>query len=162
VVTNKLPCTLEQLYSGCKKKMKITKRVRDSATGDFGAAEKVLDIEVQAGWKEGTKMTFPGEGDDPPDGGPAQDVVFVIQEKPHAYFSRSGDDLVYKAKIPAGTMQKGLKITVPHLDGRSIAVQTAPGELRHGSSKTIAGEGMPIRKQPGSKGNMIIKFEVQK
>jgi len=152
-----LPCTLEQLYTGCIRKMKITKRMVSADGGGFQPAEKILEVEVQAGWKKGTKITFPGEGDDQLGGG-AQDLVFVIEEKPHEYFIRDGDDLVYKAKIPSSSAQKDLKITVPHLDGRSITVTMSSAELR----KVIIGEGMPIRKMPGSKGNMIIHLEVQR
>ena len=60
VVTNKLPCSLEQLYAGCTKKMKITKTVV-APSGVENKVEKVLDVVVQPGWKKGTKITFPGE-----------------------------------------------------------------------------------------------------
>jgi len=162
VVNNTLNCTLEQLYAGCTKKMKITKTVVENVTGQQSRVEKVLDIEVQPGWKKGTKITFAGEGDDPGEGGRAQDIVFTIEEKLHSYFSRDGDNLIFKAKVTSAQASKGLKITVPHLDGRNVTVHTTAGEVSHGRLKVIAGEGMPIRKQPGAFGNMIIKFEVQR
>ena len=54
-----------------------------------------------------------------------------------------------------------MKITVPHLDGRGIVVEVPAGSVRHGATQTVAGEGMPIRKKPGTKGDMIVKFDVE-
>jgi len=140
--------------------MKITKTVVDKATREERRVEKVLDVVVQAGWKKGTKVTFTGEGDDPGDGGKAQDIVFMIEEKPHQYFKREGDDLIFKAKLSSAQAAKGIKITVPHLDGRSVVVQVSTGEVKHAGTKVIKGEGMPIRKAPGTNGDMIIEFDV--
>jgi DnaJ-class molecular chaperone len=46
-----------------------------------------VDIDACIGWKAGTKVTFKGAGDELP-GKPAQDIQFVIEEKPHAVFKR--------------------------------------------------------------------------
>ena len=40
--------------------------------------DKVLSINVKPGWKSGTKITFPKEGDQHPGRTPA-DIVFVIK-----------------------------------------------------------------------------------
>lgn len=42
----------------------------------------------------------PGKGDQEP-GRPADDLVFVVSEKPHERFTRSGNDLVGAAAAPA-------------------------------------------------------------
>jgi DnaJ family protein A protein 2 len=55
---------------------------------------------------------------------------------------------------------KGLKITVPHMDGRQVTVQVTAGDVRHNGTKVIQGEGMPIRKKPGSKGDMRVIYDV--
>lgn len=39
-----------------------------------------------------------GKGDELP-GRPAQDLVFVVRQKPHAVFTRDGDDLVATLRI---------------------------------------------------------------
>jgi DnaJ-class molecular chaperone len=43
---------------------------------------KVLTVTIKPGWKKGTKITFPCEGDEGPNQVPA-DVVFVLVESPH-------------------------------------------------------------------------------
>lgn len=83
-----LSLSLEKILTGCTKNMKITKKVLRN--GRFDREEKVLTINVRPGWKEGTKITFPKEGDQSANKIPA-DVVFVIKDKPHKFFKREGE-----------------------------------------------------------------------
>ena len=71
---------------------------RYTPEGQLLDATKVLSINVKPGWKKGTKITFPCEGDEGPTNIPA-DVVFTVTEKPHAHFVREGSSLIFKAKI---------------------------------------------------------------
>jgi DnaJ-class molecular chaperone len=86
-------CSLEELYCGCTKKLKIRRKIFD-ARGGFQEEEKVVAIEVRPGWKSGTKVTFPGMSDQRA-GEQAGDVVVTIEEKEHDYLKREGDNLVY-------------------------------------------------------------------
>ena len=78
--------------------MKITRKVLGSDGRSVRSEEKVLSIEVKPGWKEGTKVTFPREGDQRVGTIPA-DVVFVIKDKKHPLFTRAGADIKYHIKI---------------------------------------------------------------
>ena len=60
--------------------------------------DKILTIDIKAGWKAGTKITFPKEGDQTPNNVPA-DIIFVIKDKPHPMFTRDGSDIKYKASL---------------------------------------------------------------
>ncbi len=55
-------------------------------------------MEVKKGWKEGTKITFPREGDETPTKHPA-DVVFVVKDKPHPGNKRDGSDIFILQKL---------------------------------------------------------------
>lgn len=68
-IVHKLALTLEELYSGTEKKMKITKSVFE--TSEVVKVEKLLTIQVKPGWRSGTKITFPQEGDQRPGVEPA-------------------------------------------------------------------------------------------
>jgi len=92
-----LPCSLEELFNGCTKRLKITRK-RFTPEGDLVDEDKIVTINVKPGWKKGTKITFPCEGDEKPNVIPA-DVVFVITEQEHDYFGREGNNLVYNSKI---------------------------------------------------------------
>jgi len=145
-VTHTLPCSLDELYKGTMKRIKITNN-----TG----ASNVLEIGVQPGWKKGTKVRFANEGDTLNDGS-VQDVVFLIDEKPHGWFERHGDDLHYKAKLSAQQARKGVKVTIPTLDGRQVKLETTA--VANGKKKVFKGEGMP--KRSGGKGDMVVEFRV--
>jgi DnaJ-class molecular chaperone len=123
-----------------------------------GDHQKVLEIPVKAGWKAGTTVTFEKEGDEEPGVIPA-DIVFVVAEKPHDRFKRDGNDLVYTARI---TLKQALcdhTETVKTLDGRTLSVPCNE-VISPGFSKRVSGEGMPISKQPGSKGDLVVKFTI--
>ena len=96
-VTHDLQVSLEDIYSGTTKKMKITRNVI-APDGREYKEDKMLTVAVKPGWKEGTKITFPGEGDRHQSRQPA-DIIFVIKDKPHPTFSRSGSHIKYKANV---------------------------------------------------------------
>ena len=93
-----LNVSLEDINKGTTKRMKITRNVLNPDGRTTKVENKVLTIQVKPGWKEGTKITFPKEGDQSPNKIPA-DIVFVVKDKPHQTFTRSGSDLKYKATL---------------------------------------------------------------
>ena len=58
--------TLEEVYNGCTKKMKISRRVLNDDGHTTSTREKILTINVKKGWREGTRITFSKEGDQGP------------------------------------------------------------------------------------------------
>ncbi|KFV46735.1 DnaJ subfamily B member 5, partial [Tyto alba] len=97
-VVHELKVSLEEIYHGSTKRMKITRR-RLSADGwTMWTEDKILNIVIKGGWKEGTKITFPKEGDATPDNIPA-DIIFILKDKPHLHFKRDGTNVVYIANI---------------------------------------------------------------
>ncbi|KPP61178.1 DnaJ subfamily B member 4-like, partial [Scleropages formosus] len=101
----------------------------------------ILTVEVKRGWKEGTKITFPKEGDETPTNIPA-DVVFVIKDKPHPVFRREGSDIALC----------GCTVNVPTLDSRTVAV-TLQDVVQPGMKKRVPGEGLPLSKSPETRGD---------
>lgn len=97
-ITHDLLVSLEDVLKGVTKKMKITRKVLNPDGRSTRSEDKVLTVEVKPGWKEGTKVTFPKEGDQTPNNIPA-DIVFVIKDKSHPLFKRDGSDIRYKARI---------------------------------------------------------------
>ena len=78
IVERPLPVTLEELYKGARKKMRIKRKTFDPSTGKRNVEEKTLDMEVKPGWKAGTKIKFKGVGDQ--EEGGTQDMHFIISE----------------------------------------------------------------------------------
>ncbi|KAH0756796.1 hypothetical protein KY290_020289 [Solanum tuberosum] len=157
-VENTLPCSLEELYKGSKRKMKISRIVLDG-TGKPTTIEEVLAIHIKPGWKKGTKITFPEKGNHEPGAAPG-DLIFVIDEKPHDVFKRDGNDLVINQKISLVDALAGKTINLTALDGRELTIPITD-VVKPGHEQKIPNEGMPISKEPGKKGNLRIKFEVK-
>ena len=150
--------SLEELVSGCTKKMKISRKVYDER-GTFMNEEKILTVNVKPGWKAGTKITFPKEGDRKPGIVPA-DVVFIVKDKRHAKFSRdSSNNLIYTAKISLRDSLTGGQVEVPTLDGREIKL-SLNGIVCPDSTRRILGEGLPLPKNPSKRGDLIVKYHV--
>jgi DnaJ family protein B protein 4 len=112
-------------------------------------------VEIKPGYKPGTKIRFPNEGDERP--GSTQDIVFVVKEKEHQYYKRDGDDLVYTANINLSQALVGIKITLPTLDGRNLEIQITD-VISPNYVHRVRGEGMPGKK---AKGDLKIKFNIR-
>lgn len=156
-VETRLPCTLEELFKGTRKKMPISRTILDQ----FGKAKKVeeiLKIDIKPGWKKGTKITFPEKGDQEAGHAPA-DLIFVIEEKPHSVFRRDGNDLVAKQKITLLEALTGKTLTLLTLEGRPLTIPIA-GVVKPGHEIVVKDHGMPFSKDPSKKGNLTIKFEI--
>ncbi|XP_009328686.1 PREDICTED: dnaJ homolog subfamily B member 5 isoform X1 [Pygoscelis adeliae] len=97
-VIHELKVSLEEIYHGSTKRMKITRRRLNADGRTMRTEDKILNIVIKRGWKEGTKITFPKEGDATPDNIPA-DIVFILKDKPHSHFKRDGTNVVYTANI---------------------------------------------------------------
>ncbi|KAB1220720.1 hypothetical protein CJ030_MR3G002931 [Morella rubra] len=156
-IESKLVCSLEELYKGCRKKMRIARSVPD----EFGrpkTVEEILKIDIKPGWKKGTKITFPEKGNQEPGVTPA-DLIFVVDEKPHAFYKRDGNDLVVDQKISLLEALTGVTLNLTTLDGRNLAVSMT-NIVKPGHEMVIPNEGMPNSKEPTKRGDLIIKFDI--
>ena len=150
--------SLEDLYKGVTKRLKVTRKV--SGTGGR-SSDKILTVDVKPGWKAGTKIRFPREGDEYPNGA-IQDIVFTLEEKPHPTFTRRGDDLVVEVELTLVEALSGFSKTVKTLDGKTLPISASSSRvIQPGQEERFPGEGMPISKKPGQKGDLVVKFVVK-
>ncbi|KAL0375341.1 UNVERIFIED_CONTAM: DnaJsubfamily B member 13 [Sesamum radiatum] len=121
--------------------------------------EEILTIEIKPGWKKGTKITFPEKGNEQRGVIPS-DLVFIIDEKPHSVFKRDGNDLIVTQKISLVEALTGYTVQVTTLDGRNLTIPIN-NIVNPTYEEVVKGEGMPIPKEPGKKGNLRIKFNIK-
>lgn len=158
-VQRPLPCTLEELYLGATKRLKVTRRLLD-VSGNAINSEKILTINIKPGYKPGTKIRFDNEGDELPDGR-AQDIEFIIEEKPHPVFKREGDNLIYHMELTLSEALTGFTKSIKHLDGRELRVANTTNVVQPDQETRMPGEGMPVSKLPGKKGDLIVRYRVK-
>ncbi|NWR77835.1 DJB13 protein, partial [Centropus unirufus] len=157
-VERDLYLSLEDLFYGCTKKIKISRRVMNEDGKTSTIRDKILTIDVQPGWKQGTRITFEKEGDQGVNVIPA-DITFVVQEKLHPRFRRVDDNLIHVATIPLGKALVGCSVEVRTLDGRLLNIPI--NDIVHPRyCKVVPGEGMPLRQDPQSKGDLLIFFNI--
>lgn len=158
-VEHDLLVTLEDIYKGCTKKMKISRKVNPDGHG-VRLEQKLLTINVKPGWKAGTKITFQREGDQNPNKIPA-DIIFIIRDKPHSMFKRDGSNLKYTQKITLKQALCGAQFEVPLITGGSVHLDTKNEVIKPTTVKRFQGYGLPIPKEPNRKGDLLVDFEMQ-
>lgn len=153
-VTMPLTISLEDLYSGTTKKLKINRKDPSGAKGS-----KVLEIKINPGWKAGTKVNFTNEGDYQPECQARQTIQFVIEEKPHPLFKRDGNNL--KLTVPLSFKESlcGFDKDVTTIDGRRISLNRS-SPVQPSTTNLYPGLGMPISKAPGTRGDLIIDYKI--
>ncbi|XP_062908992.1 dnaJ homolog subfamily B member 13 isoform X1 [Mobula hypostoma] len=158
-IERELHLSLEDLYHGCLKKIKISRRVMNEDGHTSSIKDKILTIQVKPGWLSGTKITFPNEGDQGPNNIPS-DIIFVVKDKPHPWFCRDKNDLIYNAPIELAKALTGYTVEIETLDDRFLSIPI--NDIVHPKyTKVVPGEGMPLSKDPLKKGNLIIQFDIK-
>jgi len=123
--------------------------------------KKTLEVFVEKGMANGNKITFAGESDQAPGMEPG-DLIFVVVQKKHELFTRSGNDLIMEKTLTLHEALCGFQFTIPHMDGRVLIVKSDPGEIiKPDDVRSINGEGMPLRGNPLVKGRLFIQFKVE-
>ena len=87
VVERPLAVSLEDLFAGTTKKLKIKRKTYDPATGKQIQADRILEVPIKRGLKAGSKIKFSDVGDQVEGG--TQDLHFVVQEVRCLLFSVS-------------------------------------------------------------------------
>jgi DnaJ-class molecular chaperone len=153
-----LPCSLSELYHGTTKREKVVRTIAKE-NGQRIQSEKVFEIVVKPGWKNGTLITFHNEGDCSPGSLPG-DVCFKISQIRHPYFIREGHDIVYHCKISLAQALTGVKLNLEDMVGKKHEIlirEVISPNFEH----RLKGCGMPKPKAPTTFGDLIIRFDIQ-
>ncbi len=112
---------------------------------------------MPAGVASGNFIPLRGMGDAGPRGGPAGDLVVLIEEKPHAVFDRDGDDLRVDMPVGFPLLALGGKVDVPLVDGGRATV-SVPGGTPSGHVVRLRGKGLPSLR--GGTGDLLVRLLV--
>ena len=157
-----IDCSLNELFYGCLKKVKVSRKRIDNLSGQLEEKETVLDIMISPGDFEGKRLKFSKEGDETMDK-EAGDIIFLLREAKHPYLRRDKNDLHYTCEISLCDALTDCSIHVPTLSNRILCVP-CPEILNPESKKVIRGEGMPYfceRNQQSRRGDLVVSFRIR-
>lgn len=169
---SEIELTLEEAYRGVTRSLRISAGSLCSACNGTGIKErnfctscggtgsvpeeKVLDVKVPAGVREGSRIRLKGQGGSGLGGAPRGDLFLKVRLKPHPYFTLKGDDIETEAVIRPEQAVLGTKIPVKTVDGE-VNVTVPPGS-RHGNRLRLRGKGFPGKS--GTRGNHYIRLVI--
>jgi molecular chaperone DnaJ len=82
--------------------------------------ESTIKVNVPAGVTEGNYIPLQGQGNAGRRGGPAGDLIVVIEEEAHKHFKRNGDDIIYELWVSYPTAALGGEVEIPTLTGKAM------------------------------------------
>ena len=105
------------------------------------ARERALKVRIPLGVDEGAQMRVVGEGEGGVGGGPSGDLYVVLHVRPHAFFTRQGNELHCALPLTFSQVALGAEVDVPVLDG--VAHLKVPAGTQSGDVLRLRGKGMP-------------------
>ena len=120
--------------------------------------ERTLSVTIPAGIETGMRLRLSHEGEHGANGGPPGDLYVAVTVKPHAYFSRKGNEILYDLPVSFVTAILGGKVEVPTLKGSTIV--KIPEGSQHDKVLRLKGMGAPDIKhhQPG---DQLIRLKIK-
>lgn len=120
---------------------------------------KNLRITVPAGIADGQVIKLKGHGGPGANNGPAGDLFITFRVAEDAEFKRLNNDLYKTVDLDLFTAILGGEITVETLNGK--VKLKVPEETQNGTKVKLKNKGLPVYKNEGSFGDLIINYNVK-
>jgi molecular chaperone DnaJ len=121
------------------------------------SGEELVSVAVPAGVAAGNYLNLAGKGNVGLRGGPAGDLLVVIDEMEHDYFERHGDDILYSLFLNFSQVALGDSVEVPTLDGK-VKLEISAGTQSHKILR-LKGKGIPHLRSHG-RGDLLVQVIV--
>jgi molecular chaperone DnaJ len=103
--------------------------------------ERSVSVDIPAGVSSNNYITLRGQGGVGPRGGPAGDLLVMIEVKDDERFTRTGDDLTFDLPLSFTQAALGTMVTVPTPTGEERL--TVPPGVQSGTLLRLRGKGLP-------------------
>jgi molecular chaperone DnaJ len=145
----------------CRECQGVGETVRDPCPSCEGEGrlqgEVMVSVTVPAGAAAGNYIQMRGLGETGRRGGPAGDVIVLIEEKEHSIFDRKGNDLLMDLPISYTLAVLGGQQEVPTLDGRVML--DIPRGIQPGKILRLRGRGLPGLRDR-RRGDILVRVQV--
>lgn len=135
----------------------ITDKCKKCSGSGVERGEDIIPINIPAGVEDGMQLQVSGKGNMGERGGVAGDLLVVIEEKPHDYFQREGQNLHYDLFVNIADAALGTQIVVPTLTGK-VKIKLEAG-TQSGKLLRLRGKGLPSVNAYGT-GDIIVNVNV--
>ncbi len=119
--------------------------------------EEIIDIKIPGGVGDGMQLSMSGKGNHGPNGGPAGDLLILIEEKPDELLKRDGNNVVYDLHLNFVDAVLGTSVEVPTIDGK-VKIKIEPG-TQSGRILRLRGKGIQDINGYGS-GDQLIHVNI--
>jgi len=121
-------------------------------------SETTVVVDIPSGVAEGNYITVGGKGDAGRGGGPAGDLIVIIQEKPHDLFLRHGEDLICDIDITFSEAALGCSKNIDTIDDK-VKLKIPEGTQPETVFK-LRGKGLP-ELRGRNRGDLLIRVHVR-
>ncbi len=102
-------------------------------------------VNIPAGVDDGINVRVTGEGEVSARGGTPGNLYVVLTVKPHEYFKRQGNDIIYELPISFAQAALGDEVDVPTVDkDKKDTLLKIPAGTQSGRSFRLKGLGVPV------------------
>lgn len=119
--------------------------------------EDVVSVNIPAGVANGMQLSMSGKGNAGPMGGPAGDLIILIEEAEDPILKRDGNNIVYDLYINFADVALGTQVEVPTVDGK-VKLKIESG-TQAGKILRLRGKGLP-ELNTNYKGDQLIHVNV--
>ena len=120
-----------------------------------GGPSQTISARVPAGVNDGAKIRVKGKGGKG-EAGPG-DLFIMLHVKPHALFSRKGENIAITVPVTFTEAALGADIKVPTLTGEEVTLRLSPG-TSNGRVLRVKGRGIA---KGSTTGDLLVTVEVQ-
>lgn len=113
-----------------------------------------ISVKIPAGIDEGNGIRITGEGEAGYRGGPAGNLYVMVSIKPHEYFTREGENVIYELPINFAQAALGAEVDVPTLHGTTKL--KIPAGSQTGRVFRLKDKGIPRLHSVGCGDQMVI------
>lgn len=120
-------------------------------------AEETIDMDIPAGVGEGMQLSIRGKGNAGKSGGPAGDLIIVVEETEHEFFLRDNKNIIFDLFLNFADASLGTSVQVPTLEGK-VKIKV-PAGTQAGKIFRLKGKGLP-EVQGYAKGDQLINVNI--
>jgi molecular chaperone DnaJ len=102
-----------------------------------------VKVNIPAGVDDGINVRVTGEGEVSSRGGTPGNLYVILTVKPHPFFKRNGNDIIYELPISFTQAALGAEVEVPTVDNKNTTLKIPPG-TQSGRSFRLKNMGVPV------------------